>query len=70
MMCGTHFFIGKSARTNQEGAEQMIASLTKHGLTGSIVPLHEVLHLKTGLSYVENNNLLACGEFLNGEQHP
>ena len=48
----------------------MIESLSKHGLTGSIVPLHEVLHLKTGTSYIENNNLLACGEFLNAEQHP
>ena len=64
MMVDNHFFIGKSARTNQEGAEQMIEALSKYGLTGSIVPLHEVLHLKTGLSYVEGNNLLACGEFL------
>jgi len=26
--------------------------------------LNEVLHLKTGLGYLEDNNLLACGEFL------
>jgi dimethylargininase len=48
----------------------MIETLSLHGLTGSIVPLHEVLHLKTGTSYLEGNNLLACGEFLNADKHP
>ena len=70
MMVGTHFFIGQSERTNKEGGEQMIAILEKHGLTGSLVTLKEMLHLKTGVNYVENNNLLACGEFLNSENHP
>lgn len=63
MMVGDHFYIGESARTNREGAEQMIAILEKYGFTGSIVPLKEVLHLKTGLAYLENNNLLVAGEF-------
>ena len=64
MMVGDHFYIGLSERTNSAGAEQMIAILKKHGMQGSIVTLEEVLHLKTGLGYLENNNLLACGEFL------
>lgn len=64
MMVGTHFYIGESARTNAEGARQMIAILEKYGLTGSVVRLEEVLHLKTGLAYLENNNLVACGEFV------
>ena len=64
MMVGKHFYIGHSARTNPEGAQQMIALLEKHGMTGSVVRLEEVLHLKTGLSYLENNNLLATGEFV------
>lgn len=64
MMVGDHYYIGLSARTNQEGADQMIAILEKYGMTGSIVTLSEVLHLKTGLGYLENNNLVACGEFL------
>ncbi len=29
-----------------------------------MVELTGVLHLKTGLGYLEDNNLLACGEFL------
>lgn len=64
MMVGSHYYIGLSARTNQAGAEQMIDILHKYGLTGSIVTLEKVLHLKTGLSYLENNNLLAAGEFI------
>lgn len=64
MMVEDHFYIGLSARTNKEGAEQFIAALEKHGLTGSVVPLKEVLHLKTGLAYLENNNLLVEGEFV------
>lgn len=63
MMVGNHFYVGLSARTNQEGCRQFIAALEKHGHTGSVVPLEKVLHLKTGLAYLENNNLLVAGEF-------
>ncbi len=64
MRAGDHFYIGLSQRTNQEGARQLIAILEKYGYTGSMVSLEKVLHLKTGMSYLENNNLLATGEFL------
>jgi dimethylargininase len=64
MMVGDHYYIGLSERTNQAGADQMIAILDSYGLQGSVVELTEVLHLKTGLGYLEDNNLLACGEFL------
>lgn len=67
MMVGDHFYIGLSARTNKEGAEQFIKALNKHGLTGSVVALEKVLHLKTGLAYLENNNLLVAGEFIDKE---
>jgi len=64
MMVGDHYYIGLSERTNKDGVEQMIAILRSYGLQGSMVELNDVLHLKTGLGYLENNNLLACGEFL------
>ncbi|MGN0624876.1 MAG: dimethylarginine dimethylaminohydrolase family protein [Oscillospiraceae bacterium] len=64
MMVGDHFYIGISARTNVEGAQQLINALKKYGMSGEMVPLHTILHLKTGLSYLENNHLLICGEFL------
>lgn len=67
MMVGDHYYIGLSARTNLEGANQMIDFLEKYGLSGSVVDFKEVLHLKTGLAYLENNKLVACGEFVD---HP
>lgn len=64
MMVGDYFYVGLSARTNKEGAEQFINILRKYGLDGTAVELKEVLHLKTGLCYLENNNLLISGEFI------
>ena len=64
MMVGDHFYVGRSARTNEEGIRQFIAILEKYGLTGSEVPLEKVLHLKTGVNYIENNNMLVSGEFV------
>ena len=65
MMVGDHYYVGLSERTNLQGAEQLIAILVRYGLKGSTVRLKEVLHLKTGLSYLENNRLVVCGEFKN-----
>lgn len=67
MMVGNHFYIGRSARTNAEGCRQFAEILKRFGHTCSEVPLTEVLHLKTGLSYLENNNLLVAGEFIEKE---
>lgn len=64
MMAGNHYFIGLSERTNSEGAGQMIRILSKYNLAGSCVEFHDMLHLKTGVAYLENNNLLAAGEFI------
>jgi dimethylargininase len=64
MMVGSHFYIGLSQRTNQEGAEQVIAILQQYGLTGSTIPLAEGLHLKSGVAYLEDNRLVAAGEFV------
>ncbi len=63
MMCGSHFFVGRSERTNDDGIRQFKAILEKYGYTCSEVKLEEVLHLKTGVNYLENNNLLVSGEF-------
>ncbi len=64
MMVGSHFYIGLSERTNEHGARQAIDILEKFGMHGSTVSLEKVLHLKTGLSYLEDNNLVVSGEFL------
>jgi dimethylargininase len=65
MMVGNHFYIGLSERTNENGANQLISFLNKYGMSASTISLEKSLHLKTGFSYLENNNLLATGEFLN-----
>jgi dimethylargininase len=64
MQVGTHFFIGLSQRTNSAGAEQFISILHQYGMSGEVVELKKVLHLKTGVVYIENNNLVVSGEFI------
>ncbi len=64
MMVGDHFYVGRSARTNEEGIRQLTEILDKYGMTCSEVPLYEVLHLKTGVNYLEDNNMLVSGEFI------
>jgi dimethylargininase len=68
MMAGSHFFIGISNRTNSEGADQLIKILKKHNFTASKVLLKKMLHLKSGVSYLEYNNLLVCGEFIKKDE--
>jgi dimethylargininase len=65
MMVGDHFYVGLSKRTNREGAKQLIKALKKYGMSGSIVEMSEMLHLKSGLAYLEDNVLLVTGEFIN-----
>ncbi|MDP5031756.1 arginine deiminase family protein [Paraglaciecola sp.] len=62
MMVGGHFYIGLSGRTNRQGAQQLIHLLAKQGLSGSMVNMSGLPHLKRSLSYLENNNLLTFGE--------
>lgn len=64
MMVGDHFYVGRSARTNAEGIRQFTEILNGWGLEVTEVPLEKVLHLKTGVNYLENNNMLVSGEFI------
>ncbi len=68
MMVGTHFYVGLSNRTNAAGFAQLEKILIRYGMTASTVNLESVLHLKTGVSYLENNHLLAWGEFLSKKE--
>lgn len=68
LMVGTHFYVGISQRTNEYGAAQLISLLEKFGMTGSTVKLKDMLHLKSGIAYLEHNNLVACGEFINRDE--
>jgi len=65
---GDHFFVGLSSRTNREGFIQLERILKKYGFTASPVKLKEALHLKTGLAYLENGEILVAGEFRKKEE--
>ncbi len=52
---GTHFFLGLSHRTNDEGAHQLAGHLAREGYTASSVDVRHmtsILHLKSGISYI------------------
>jgi dimethylargininase len=68
LRAGDRFFIGISARTNEAGARQLAGFLAGNGYEAIPVPLQHVLHLKTGIAYLEGNRLLAHGEFVNHRQ--
>lgn len=64
LKCDSHYYIGISGRTNLAGAQQLITILENYGMSGSTVALKQVLHLKSGVAYLEHNNLVASGEFI------
>jgi len=64
MRARDHYYIGLSERTNREGATQFIAALEKRGMSGSVVEMNEMLHLKTGIAYLGENILLVTGEMI------
>ena len=64
MQVDQHFYIGLSSRTNRAGADQLIKILQRYDMTGSVVPVKQFLHLKTGVTQVAENTLLAAGEFI------
>lgn len=53
-----HFYIGLSARTNHEGAKQFSDLVSQENYTSSIVEFDNMLHLKTGISYIGNQCIL------------
>ena len=64
MKVGDTFYVGVSARTNEEGIRQFADFFGSYGYEVKAVPLTEVLHLKTGVNYIENNKMLVSGEFI------
>jgi len=63
MRVGEHIYVGVSGRTNDDGARQLADILARHGYTASTVPVTGCLHLKTGVTCVGDNRLIATGEF-------
>ena len=64
---GEHFFIGVSNRTNEEGAQQLAEILWNYDYTSEFVDIRNVksiLHLKSGLAYVGQKQMVVIDELL------
>ena len=62
---GSHFFIGVSHRTNEEGARQLAGFLQQEGYTTSFVDIRSmtsILHLKSGIGYAGEGTLVLMEE--------
>jgi dimethylargininase len=68
---GSHFFIGISHRTNEDGARHLGKFLAGEGFTSSTVDIrgmHSILHLKSGIAYLDNNVLVVMDELAGREE--
>src|SRR5918998_1104398 len=62
LQVGDHFYVGLSARTNRDGAEQLSTILHGYGFGVSFVGLRRFLHLKTGIAYLGDDDMVVAGE--------
>ena len=65
-----HFFLGLSQRTNEEGVRQLAAHLASQGYTSSVIDIRgitSILHLKSAISYIGNNTIVAMEEMAGNE---
>jgi dimethylargininase len=61
----SHFFLGLSQRTNEEGIRQLAAHLAREGYTSSVIDvrgINSILHLKSGVSYIGDETLVVMEE--------
>ncbi len=56
---GRHFLVGLTERTNQAGLDQLRACLEPFGYTAAGVDVSGLLHLKTGVSRLDERTVLA-----------
>jgi len=64
------FFLGLSQRTNEEGARQLAAHLSREGYTSALIDvrgMNSILHLKSGVSYIGENILVVMEEMADHE---
>jgi len=65
-----HYFLGLSHRTNQEGVRQLAMHLAGQGYTSSVIDVRgmtSILHLKSGISYIGDNTIVAMEEMAGNE---
>ena len=62
LIAGNDVFIGRSARTNVEGARQLATAMEAQGFRCAEIPVGSGLHLKSSVSWVGNETLLLTRE--------
>jgi len=67
LLIGNTFYIGMTERSNDDGIRQFKKITTKHGYNAETIDIKELLHLKTGVSYLGNDTLLIVN---NLKDHP
>lgn len=68
MQIGSHFYIGLSQRTDPAGARQLIGILEDYGMSGTTLSVNGFLHLKTGVTWLGDNTLIAAQAFIGHPQ--
>jgi len=63
LLVNSHFFIGLSERTNQDGIEQFGRMVQPYGYSWTAIPVAAGLHFKSSVNYVGKNTLLVTPEF-------
>ncbi len=63
MQADNKFYIGLSARTNLAGSKQLSEILKLHHFEVYSIPVCTMLHFKTGVNYLGDNNLLVHRDF-------
>lgn len=58
LVMGRRVFVGASSRTNEPGAQALAALAEPQGMTVTLVPVGSVLHLKSGLSALDDRTVL------------
>lgn len=64
MQADNKFYIGLSDRTNMEGAEQLSNILRENSYEALSIKVKDILHFKTGINYLGDNNLLVQERFM------
>jgi dimethylargininase len=63
MQADNRFYIGLSNRTNLSGSKQLTELLSKYNYEAYSIPVCNLLHFKTGVNYLGENNLLIHKDF-------
>lgn len=67
MQADNKFFIGLSGRTNLAGAKQLTKILQENNYQVFTIPVCNILHFKTGVNYLGDNNMILHQSFCSKE---